>query len=351
MLTLGQIAERLGAQCQGDPARVIRGVATLQSAGPDQIAFLANPAYRGQLATTRAGAVLVSPDISQDCPGDAVIVGNPYLAFARVATWLDESPAPADGRHPTATVHPEACVHPDVSLGAHCVVEAGASIGAGTAIGPGTIVGRGARIGDNCRIWANVVIYHGVSIGHRCILHSGVVIGSDGFGFANEAGSWVKIPQTGAVVLGDDVEVGANTVIDRGALDDTRIGNGVKLDNLIQVAHNVQIGDHTAIAGCTAIAGSARIGRHCTIAGGAGIVGHIEIADRVHVAAMTLVTKSITESGAFASGTGMLPVGEWKKSVARFRQLDDMARRIRKLEQQLAQQTIGSLPQEGIQRD
>lgn len=336
MLTLGAIAEALGAQCHGDPHKRIAGVATLASAGAGDIAFLANAAYRDQLATTAAAAVILTEADRELCAVDCLIVSNPYLAFARVAALLDETPPPAVGRHPSAVVHGTARLHETVSLGAHCVIDAGAELGEGVSIGAGTVVGANCRIAAGSRLYANVTLYHGVILGQRCILHSGVVVGSDGFGYANDAGLWFKIPQTGGVVLGDDVEVGANTVIDRGALDDTRIGNGVKLDNLIQIAHNVQIGEHTAIAGCTAIAGSAKIGRYCTIAGGAGIVGHISVADRVHIAATTLVTKSITEAGAFASGTGMLPVTEWKKSVARFRQLDEMARRIRKLEQQLA---------------
>lgn len=351
MLTLGQIAERLGAQCHGDPLRVIEGVATLQSASPKQIAFLANPAYRAQLKTTAAGAVILAPEALVDCLTDSLVIANPYLAFAHVAAMLDTTPAPSQGQHGSAVVHASANVHPSVSLGAHCVVEAGAVIGENAMIGAGCVIGQNVRIGAGSRLWANVTLYHGVSLGARCILHSGVVIGSDGFGFANEAGAWIKIPQTGTVVIGDDVEIGANSVVDRGALDDTRIGNGVKLDNLIQIAHNVQIGDHTAIAGCTAVAGSSRIGKHCTIAGGVGIVGHIELADRVHVAAMTLVTKSINEPGAYASGTGMLPVGEWKKSVARFRQLDEMARRLKRLEQQLVKVGGCFETQEGNNRE
>ncbi|MBI2379983.1 MAG: UDP-3-O-(3-hydroxymyristoyl)glucosamine N-acyltransferase [Gammaproteobacteria bacterium] len=332
MLTLGAIAEHLGAACRGDSGRLIDGVATLSSAGPSQIAFLSNPAYRAQLAATKAGAVILAPTLADECPVDALLMQNPYLGFAQVASLLDRSPPPATGCHGSAIVHPTAVVEPSAHLGPNCVVEAGAYVGANVAVGAGCVVGPGARVGADSRLWANVTLYHGVRIGERCILHSGVVIGSDGFGFAQDRGQWVKIPQTGTVIVEDEVEIGANTVIDRGALDDTRIGRGVKLDNLIQVAHNVQIGENTAIAGCTAIAGSTRVGRNCTIAGGVGIVGHIEIADRVHVAAMTLVTKSITEAGAVASGTGMLPVAEWKKSVARFRQLDDMARRLRRLE-------------------
>ena len=226
-------------------------------------------------------------------------------------------------------------VHPTASIGPFVAIESGVVIGAGSSIGSHSSIGEGSQIGEGCQIAASVQIYHGVRIGDRVVLHSGVVIGSDGFGFANDKGVWVKIPQIGGVEIGDDVEIGANTTVDRGALENTVIGNGVKMDNQIQVAHNVQIGDHTAIAGCVGIAGSAKIGRYCGIGGGAGILGHLEITDGVQVTAMSLVTKSIKDPGIYSSGTSVEPSKLWHKNYARFRQLDEMARRIKALEQRL----------------
>lgn len=338
---LEEIQARFGGELRGDGGRGIRQVATLSQAGADEISFLANPRYRDQLRTTQAGAVILDAAAAPACPVDCIITPDPYGYYARVAQCLNPPEAATPGIHPTATV--EVDLPGSVSVGAGAVIEAGARIGERSCIGPGCVIGRRVTIGADARLHAQVTIYADCQIGARVIIHSGVVIGSDGFGFAREkdaslgagGGRWVKIPQIGRVLIGDDVEIGANTTIDRGALDDTVIEEGVKLDNQIQVAHNVRIGAYTALAGCVGIAGSARIGRNCTIGGAAMILGHLEIADGVHVSTNTLVTKSITKPGAY---TGWIPFqahGEWAKNFGRLRHLDAMNDKIRSLEARL----------------
>ncbi|UXY51695.1 UDP-3-O-(3-hydroxymyristoyl)glucosamine N-acyltransferase [Pseudomonas tohonis] len=339
--TLGQLAERLDATLRGDETRVVSGLATLQDAGHDQLTFLANPQYRKFLADTRAAAVLLTPADAEGFAGDALLVPNPYLAYARLSHLFDPKPVAAPGIHPSAVVAPDAKVDPSASIGPGVVIESGAQIGAGVTIGAYSVVGARSVIGEGGWLAPRVTLYHDVRIGKRVVIQSGAVIGGEGFGFANEKGVWQKIAQIGGVTLGDDVEVGANTTIDRGALADTLIGNGVKLDNQIMIAHNVQVGDNTAMAGCVGISGSTKIGRNCMIAGGVGMVGHIEVCDGVFVTGMTMVTRSITEPGAYSSGTAMQPAAEWKKSAARIRQLDDMARRLQQLEKRLASVTPG----------
>jgi UDP-3-O-[3-hydroxymyristoyl] glucosamine N-acyltransferase len=339
--TLGQLAERLDATLRGDETRVVSGLATLQDAGPDQLTFLANPQYRKFLADTRAAAVLLTPADAEGFAGDVLLVPNPYLAYARLSHLFDPKPVAAPGIHPSAVVAPDAKVDPSASIGPGVVIESGAQIGAGVTIGAYSVVGARSVIGEAGWLAPRVTLYHDVRIGKRVVIQSGAVIGGEGFGFANEKGVWQKIAQIGGVTLGDDVEVGANTTIDRGALADTLIGNGVKLDNQIMIAHNVQVGDNTAMAGCVGISGSTKIGRNCMIAGGVGMVGHIEVCDGVFVTGMTMVTRSITEPGAYSSGTAMQPAAEWKKSAARIRQLDDMARRLQQLEKRLASVTPG----------
>jgi UDP-3-O-[3-hydroxymyristoyl] glucosamine N-acyltransferase len=257
------------------------------------------------------------------------------VAFAYVAGWLYADDAIPAGIHSSATIDPDCQIHKTASVAAQCVVEAGAVIGAECHIGPGCVIGKDVKIAEHTRLLANVTIYHGSQIGKRVILHSGVVIGADGFGLANDDGRWVKVPQVGKVVLGDDVEVGANTTIDRGAIDDTVIGAGVKLDNLIQVGHNVHIGDHTAIAACTAVAGSTHIGKGCAIGGCVGIVGHLEIADNVTITGMSHVSQSIPEAGVYSSGTPLEKNAQWHRNFIRLKQLDDMSRRLKKLEKQM----------------
>lgn len=334
--TLGELAERLGATLRGAADRTVRGLATLEEAGPEQLSFLANPKYRKYLESTRAGALLLTPADAEFYAGDALLLANPYLAYAQLSHLFDPKPVAPAGVHATALVAPDASVHPSASVGAYAVIEAGARIEAGVTVGAHCFIGARSVIAEGGWLASRVTLYHDVRIGRRVVIQSGAVIGGEGFGFANEKGVWRKIAQIGGVTIGDDVEIGANTTIDRGALADTLIGNGVKLDNQIMIAHNVQIGDHTAMAGCVGISGSTKIGRHCMIAGGVGMVGHIEVCDGVFVTGMTMVTRSIHEPGAYSSGTAMQPAAEWKKSVARIRQLDDLARRLQQMEKRLA---------------
>jgi len=330
---LSELASHISGDLRGDADCVIEGIAPLAKASTGQISFLSDGKHRSELQLTGASAVILREEDAGDYGGNAIIVPNPYLAYARIAALFDRLPVARAGIHPSAWVAEDAVVDPSASIGPFVSIESGVRIGANSSVGANSSIGADSRLGEDCRIAANVHVYHGVSIGDRAVIHSGVVIGGDGFGFANEQGVWVKIPQIGGVMIGDDVEIGANTTIDRGALENTVIGNGVKLDNQIQVAHNVQIGDHTAIAGCVGIAGSAKIGRYCGIGGGAGILGHLEITDGVQVTAMSLVTKSIKEPGVYSSGTSVEPSKLWHKNYARFRQLDEMARRIKALEQ------------------
>ncbi|MDX1722885.1 MAG: UDP-3-O-(3-hydroxymyristoyl)glucosamine N-acyltransferase [Pseudomonas sp.] len=334
--TLGQLATRLGATLRGTADKAISGLATLQEAGPDQLSFLANPQYRKYLPDCRAGAVLLTAADAESYSGNALVVANPYLAYAQLSHLFDRKPRAAAGVHASAWVADDAQVDASASIGACAVIEGGAQIGAGVTIGAHCVIGARSVVGEGGWLAPRVTLYHDVRIGKRVVIQSGAVIGGEGFGFANEKGVWQKIAQIGGVVIGDDVEIGANTTIDRGALADTLIGNGVKLDNQIMIAHNVQIGDNTAMAGCAGISGSTKIGKNCMIAGGVGMVGHIEVCDGVFVTGMTMVTRSITEPGSYSSGTAMQPAGEWRKSAARIRQLDDMARRLQQLEKQLA---------------
>jgi UDP-3-O-[3-hydroxymyristoyl] glucosamine N-acyltransferase len=325
-LTLQEIVRRLGGEVAGDASVSVDGVGTLDEAGPGQITFLANPRYRAKLAATRAGAVIVGPR-DRDATGVARIVSdNPYAYYARTVALFHPPRAPVAGAHPSACVEATAQVAGSAEIGPGAVIGAGARIGERAIVGAGSFVGEGATVGDDTVLHARVTIYHGCVVGSRCILHSGSVIGADGFGMAPDAGRWVKIPQVGRAVIGDDVEVGANTTIDRGALGDTVVEEGVKIDNLVQVAHNCRIGAHSVIAGCTGIAGSAVIGRHCVIAGGAGIVGHVTLADGVTVSAMTLVTKSITQAGVYTSSLPMMPHALWLRNAAQLRRLDEIAR-------------------------
>lgn len=334
-MTLAEIASVLGARLTGDPHHEITGLATLEAAGPTQLSFLANPAYSRYLENTRAGAVLVSPAMADQAPGNALILDDPYLGYARISHRFDTSPVPGAGVHATAVVDPSVTVPDSASIGPCVVIEAGVTLGERVVIGAHGFIGANSVLGDDCLLRPRVTLAHGVTMGKRCHILSGAVIGSDGFGFAVHKGEWHRIAQIGGVVLGDDVEVGANAAIDRGALDDTRLGNGVKIDNLVQIAHNVQIGDHSAMAGKVGIAGSTRIGRHCMIGGAAGVSGHLTIADGVQVTGMTLITGDIREPGVYSSGTGHMTNREWRKSAARFRQLDAMARRLKELEKKI----------------
>jgi UDP-3-O-[3-hydroxymyristoyl] glucosamine N-acyltransferase len=329
--SLRELAQHVDGKLVGNEAVIINRLSALSDAQQGAISFLTNPKYRALLKTTTASALIVCEEDAEQCSCPVIIVTNPYLAYAKLSHLFAKSIA-IPTIHPSAGIDLSVKLGKDVSIAAHVVIGANAVIADRVVIGAGTVIGDDSVIGEDTKIAANVSIYSGVTVGKRNIIHSGAVIGADGFGFANEKGAWVKIAQLGGVEIGDDVEIGACTTIDRGALNNTIIEEGVKLDNQIQIAHNVKVGAHTAIAGCTGIAGSTTIGRYCTIAGGVGIVGHINIADHVHITGMTMVTKSITEAGVYSSGMTFMPDAQWKKSVARFRQLDDMAKRLHSLE-------------------
>jgi UDP-3-O-[3-hydroxymyristoyl] glucosamine N-acyltransferase len=333
--TLAELAQRYAGEFSGDADTRVQRVATLQNAVQGDVSFLANPHYRQYLATTHASVVIVSPQDAEACPVAALIVVNPYLVYAKVATLLMPVRPHKQGIERSACVDPTAQVHKEAWIGPGAVVAANVVVERGAEVGPGCIVMEAARLGEDSRLVANVTLCEGVSVGRRALLHPGVVIGADGFGIARDGVAWVKVPQLGTVRIGDDVEIGANTTVDRGALEDTVIEEGVKLDNQIQVAHNVRIGAHTAIAGCTAIAGSAVIGKRCMIAGGAGIAGHLEICDDVVVTAMTLVSHSIHKAGVYSGSLPMDEAGKWRKNSVRFRQLDEMVRRMASIEKKL----------------
>lgn len=310
----------------GDPAAaideaVITGVGTLENAGAAQITFLANRKYAGQVARTGAGAVILATADQDLTALPRIVTANPYAYFAKVAGFFNPPPNVRQGIHPTAAIDATATVHPTASIGPQCTLAEGAEIGANATLEAQVYVGAGARVGESSRLNARVVIQHGCVVGKRAIIHSGAVIGADGFGFAPADGRWLKIPQVGRVVLGDDVEIGANTTIDRGAVDDTVIEDGVKLDNQIQVGHNVRIGAHSALAGCVGIAGSATIGKRCRVGGGTVILGHLSIADDTTIQAMSLVTRSIVKSGVYSSALPVMPQDDWLKAAAQLRRL------------------------------
>ncbi|MHB8347105.1 MAG: UDP-3-O-(3-hydroxymyristoyl)glucosamine N-acyltransferase [Acidiferrobacterales bacterium] len=334
-VTLEELARRFRGQVRGDGTHEICGVATLAGAGPRDIAFLSNPNFHRYLDTTRAGAVILTEDDVRHYSGNALVVDQPHLCFARIAAMLNPEPAWEPGIHASATVASGVQISPTAWIGPQSVVEAGAVIGDNVFIGPGCFVDRGARIGDGSRLVAHVTVCRECIVGRRCLVHPGAVIGGDGFGYAQDGASWVKVPQLGRVVLGDDVDVGSNTTIDRGALGDTVIADGVKLDNLIQIAHNVQIGEHTAMAAFVGVSGSVIIGKRCTFGGRAGIAGHLEITDDVHVTGTSLVSGSITKPGVYSSAISSEEAGSWRKNAARLRQLDALVRRVKELEQKV----------------
>ncbi len=331
-LTLGELSDRLGAVLHGDVATVVDRVDTLGRAGSGAISFFSNRRYRRDLGATGASAVMLAENDLKLCPCAALVLDNPYVGYALVASWLNPQPAVPAGVHPSAVVDSTAELGDGVWVAANTVVGAGVRIGARVYVGPGCVIDDNASVGESSRLSANVTLCEGVSLGARCLLHPGVVIGADGFGIANDGERWIKVPQLGSVRIGNDVEIGANSSIDRGALEDTVVGDGVKIDNQVQVGHNTTIGDHTAIAGCVGIAGSAHIGRRCTIGGAAAIGGHLHIADDVHLTACSTLPNSIEEPGVYSSG---MPVQEnrlWRRNAMRIRQLDDMMKRLRALE-------------------
>ena len=323
-----ELASRFGLQVHGDGNVAVHGVATLAAATPGTLSFLANPRYRGQLAQSRAGIVVMRADDASGHPGTALLAADPYAAFAKIAALFEPGATRAPGIHPTAVVDPSARIDPQAHVGPHVAIGAHTRIDAGAIIGPGCVIGEDCEVGEGSELVARVTLVTRVRLGRRVRVHPGAVLGADGFGLAMDAGRWLKVPQLGGVVVGDDCEIGANTTIDRGALEDTVLEEDVRLDNQIQVGHNVRIGAHTAMAGCAAVAGSAKIGRYCLIGGAAGILGHLELCDRVVVTAMSLVTHSIREPGEYSSGTPIMENRAWRRSAARFKQLDAIARRL-----------------------
>ena len=333
-LTIDEIGHALGLAVVGDSGVSVTGIAGLDRAGPGDLTFLFSPAWRTHLATTRASAVLLTAQDVQASPVPCLVSAQPRLAWARVAALFDRTPVPDRQIHANALVADTAIVGQRVSIGPGAVIEDDATLGDDVTIGSGCVVGARVHIETGTRLFPNVCVYHDVSIGQNCLIHAGAVIGADGFGFEFDpaTASLVKIPQVYSVQIGNNVEIGACTTIDRGGLNDTVIADGVKLDNQVQVGHGTSIGAHTAISGRTAIAGSTKIGSYCLIGGAVGIIDNIEIADRVEVTAMSLVSRSITASGRYSSGTGLMPSSRWKRSVVGFAQLDSLIKRIRKLE-------------------
>ena len=332
MLTLAQIALHVDGVIIGDAECEISNVSTLQAANRQQISFLANSKYKKYLPTSQAGAVIVSKEMAELVKNSAIVVDDPYVAYAKIATLLNPPKKITTGISPTAIVEASVTILKTVSIGPQVVIEANVILADNVVIGAGTVLQDEVIVGENTRIAENVTICHGVEIGKNVVIHPGVVIGADGFGIVNDKGKWIKIPQIGRVKIGDNVEIGANTTVDRGAIEDTVIGDGVKLDNQIQVGHNVIIGNNTVIAGCSGIAGSTIIGENCIIGGGVGIGGHIEIADNVIITGMSMVTKSLTKAGIYSSGIPAEPTSQWHKNVVRYRQMDKLVARVKKLE-------------------
>jgi UDP-3-O-[3-hydroxymyristoyl] glucosamine N-acyltransferase len=332
---LSEIAARLGGRVLGHADARVSQVATLETAQPGQISFLTNSKYHAQLAGTKAEAVILGEADADATALPRIISDNPYAYFARVSALLNPLQDYAPGIHASAVIESGAQISPQAYIGPQVTVAAGAVVGAGTVVMAGCSIGKDAVLGEHTRLYPGVAVYHGCVIGSHVIVHSGAVIGADGFGFAMDAGRWLKIQQIGRVVIGDHVEIGANTTIDRGALDDTVIEEGVKLDNQIQVAHNVHIGAHTVISGCVGIAGSATIGRYCRIGGSAGILGHLQIADDVEIAPFTLIGKSITEPGRYAGIYPFTKNDEWRVNAVHLRHLGDLVKRVKKLEKEI----------------
>ena len=326
--TLAELAAALNLTLHGDGNLRISGVGTLESATGDQLSFLANPKYRAQLGLTAAGAVVAAADAIADARCPVLISRNPYADFARLAARFEPRPARPPGIHPSAVVDPNASVDGSAHIGPLVTIAAGASVAAGAVVGAHSSIGEDCHVGPGSHLVARVTLVTRVRLGARVLIHPGAVLGADGFGLAMDQGHWLKVPQLGGVVIGDDCEIGANTTIDRGALGDTVLEEDVRLDNQIQIAHNVRIGAHTAMAGCSAVAGSARIGRYCLIGGAAGVLGHLEICDKVTITAMSLVTHSIREPGEYSSGTPLMDNRGWRRSAVRFKQLDELARQI-----------------------
>lgn len=338
--TLAELSKNLDVSIKGDPSCPISGVCTIHNAQPGCITFLMNPLYKKYLATTQAAAVILSSTDANDCLTNAVISRDPYYTYSQIATFFDDKPLPSPGIHPSVVIGKECHIAPKVSIGPNCVIGNHVTLAENVILGPGCMIGDFSEIGENSCLHANVTVYHHVKIGRRVLIAAGVVMGSEGFGIAKHKGIWHKVPQLGGVVIEDDVEIGANCTIDRGAIDDTLIKKGAKLDNLIQIGHNVQIGENTAVAGCVGISGSTMIGSNCLIGGGTGFAGHLTIADNVMITGMTAVTKSIREPGIYSSGVGGLVTNlEWRKNSARLHRLWHLIERVKALEATLEELT------------
>lgn len=328
MHTLSALALQFGLTVHGDSETLIEGVATLERASSGQLGFFANTKYRGQLASTAASAVVAAADVTDDAPCPVLVSANPYADFSRIAALFEPKPERRPGVHPSALIASDATIADSAHIGPFVVVAAGATVAAGAVIGAHCHIGEDCHVGPGCHLVARVTLVTRVRLGARVLIHPGAVLGAEGFGLAMDQGRWLKVPQLGGVMIGNDCEIGANTTIDRGAMADTVIEEDVRLDNQIQIAHNVHIGAHTAMAGCSAVAGSAKIGRYCLIGGGAGVLGHLEVCDGVTITAMSLVTHSIREPGEYSSGTPLMDNRDWRRSAVRFKQLDQLSRQI-----------------------
>lgn len=338
-LTLAELATITGGELHGDATATVTMVAPMDKAQQGHVTFLSNPKYAKHLAQCQATVVMVKAAQLEQCQGNALVVDDPYVAFAKVAQALDTTPKAAAGIAPSAVIDATAKLGANVSIGANAVIEAGAELGDNVTIGAGCFIGQHAKIGSNTQLWANVSIYHNVELGSDCLVQSNTVIGSDGFGYANEKGEWIKIPQLGTVRIGNRVEIGACTTIDRGALDDTVIADNVIIDNQMQIAHNVEIGYGTAMAGGTVVAGSTKIGKYCIIGGASVINGHIEIVDGVTITGMGMVMRGIEEKGMYSSGIPLQTNKEWRKTATRVHRIDEMNKRLKAVEKQLEDKT------------
>lgn len=330
--TLGELAEILKLKLVGDGDCSITGIGTLKNATEGQLSFLSNIAYVDQLAETNASAVILSSQHQTSCPVNVLVSDQPYVSFAYATELFKDSSTVVKGIHSSAIVDPASSVSADACIGANVIVDEGVTIASNVSIGAGCYIGKNCEIGEGSVLYSGVTLYHGVRLGSRVTIHSGSVIGADGFGFAFDGEKSIKIHQLGGVIIGDDVDIGSNTTIDRGAIEDTLIANGVKIDNQVQIGHNCVIGEHSIICGCVALAGSVTIGKYCIMGGASGAVGHITIADKTQVSAMSLVSQSITEPAMYSSGTGHMKTTDWKRAIVRFQQLDSMAKRVTKLE-------------------
>ncbi|HHF3202177.1 TPA: UDP-3-O-(3-hydroxymyristoyl)glucosamine N-acyltransferase [Vibrio alginolyticus] len=336
-LTLAELATITGGELFGDESLVVSRVAPMDKAREGDVTFLSNPKYAKHLSECQATVVMVKAEHKDQCIGNALVVSDPYVAFARVVQAMDTTPKPADDIAPSAVIAADVKMGENVTIGANAVIETGVELGDNVSVGAGCFIGKNAKLGNNTKLWANVTIYHEVSLGDDCLVQSGTVIGSDGFGYANDKGEWIKIPQLGSVRIGNRVEIGACTTIDRGALEDTIIEDNVILDNQLQIAHNVQIGYGTVMPGGTIVAGSTKIGKYCQIGGASVLNGHITIADGVAITGMGMVMRSIEEKGLYSSGIPLQTNREWRKTATRVHRIDEMNKRLKAVEKQLEQ--------------